>query len=221
MPDRFDVVVVGAGPTGEHAVGILLKAEKKVALVEREFIGGECSGWACIPSKTLLRPTEVQGEADSVAGVSQPSFDWPKIREYRNYMSVDWDDSSRIEGYEKKGVTVVKEAGRLTGPGRVEAGDRVLEADHVILATGSTATVPPIEGLEEAGYWTNREAMEIQEVPESVLILGGGPVGTEFAQLFTRLGADVQLVEKADHLVAREEPELSELLEGVLRKEGV
>src|SRR5436305_10656581 len=136
-------------------------------------------------------------------------------------MSVDWDDSSRIEGYEKKGVTVVKEAGRLTGPGRVEAGDRVLEADHVILATGSTATVPPIEGLEEAGYWTNREAMEIQEVPESVLILGGGPVGTEFAQLFTRLGADVQLVEKADHLVAREEPELSELLEGVLRKEGV
>jgi pyruvate/2-oxoglutarate dehydrogenase complex dihydrolipoamide dehydrogenase (E3) component len=221
MPDRFDVVVVGAGPTGEHALGILLEADKKVALVEREFVGGECSGWACIPSKTLLRPTEVQGEADTVAGVAQPSFDWPKIRDYRNYMTVDWDDSSRVESYEKKGVTVVKEAGRLAGPGRVEAGDRVLEAEHVILATGSSATVPSLEGLEDAGYWTNREAMEIQEVPASVVILGGGPVGTEFAQLFSRLGAEVKLVERADHLVAREEPALSELLEGVLRKEGV
>jgi dihydrolipoamide dehydrogenase len=84
MADRFDVVVMGAGPTGEHAIGILLAAGKELALVEREFIGGECSGWACIATKTLLRPTEVQGEADNVAGVSEPSFDWPKIRDYRN-----------------------------------------------------------------------------------------------------------------------------------------
>src|SRR5437764_8262476 len=142
MPDRFDVVVVGAGPTGEHAVGILLKAEKKVALVEREFIGGECSGWACIPSKTLLRPTEVQGEADTVAGVSQPSFDWPKIRDYRNYMTVNWDDSDRVDGYEEKGVKVIKQAGQLAGPGRVEAGDHLLEADHVLIATGSDPIIP-------------------------------------------------------------------------------
>src|SRR5256714_15280479 len=112
MPDRFDVVVVGAGPTGEHAVGILLKADKNVALVEREFVGGECSGWACMPSKTLLRPTEVQGEAERVAGVSRPALDWGKARDYRNYMTLDWDDSSRVKGYEEKGVSGVKAAGR-------------------------------------------------------------------------------------------------------------
>src|SRR5437763_14266471 len=122
MPDRFDAVILGAGPTGEHAANILLGEEKKVALVEREFVGGECSGWACIPTKTLLRPTEVQGEADSVAGVSQPSLDWPKIREYRNYMTVNWDDSERVESYEERGGKVVKASGRLAGPGKVEAG---------------------------------------------------------------------------------------------------
>src|SRR4051794_13165027 len=220
MPDRFDVVIVGAGPTGEHAVGILNEAGKKVALVEREYIGGECSGWACMPTKTLLRPTEVQGEADTVAGVSEPSFDWPKIRDYRNYITVDWDDSSRIEKYEKKGVTVVKAPGRLTGPGRVEAGDRVLEAEHMIVATGSSSAIPPLDGLDEAGYWTNREAMEMQELPRSVVILGGGPVGTEFAQMYRRFGAEVAVVERADDVVDREDPELCRLVEDVLRREG-
>jgi pyruvate/2-oxoglutarate dehydrogenase complex dihydrolipoamide dehydrogenase (E3) component len=221
MPDRFDAVIVGAGPTGEHAVGILLGEGKKVALVEREFVGGECSGWACIPTKTLLRPTEVQGEADTVAGVSHPSFDWPKIREYRNYMTVNWDDSGRVQGYRDKGVTVIKEAGRLAGPGRVEAGDQVLETDHVLISTGSSPRIPEIDGLEEAGHWTNREAMEIDELPGSVVILGGGPVGIELAQMFRRFGAEVAVVQHADRLIEREEPRLSELLAQVLRKEGV
>jgi pyruvate/2-oxoglutarate dehydrogenase complex dihydrolipoamide dehydrogenase (E3) component len=221
MPDRFDVVVVGAGPTGEHAVGILLGEGMKVALVEREFVGGECSGWACMPTKTLLRPTEVQGEAETVAGVARPSLDWPKAREYRNYMTVDWDDSGRVKGYEDKGVTVVKAPGRLAGPGRVEAGDTVLETDRILLATGSGPTIPPLEGLEDAGYWTNREAMEIDEPPESLVILGGGPVGVELSQLFRRFGAEVALVERAERVVEREDPELSELLAGVLREEGV
>jgi pyruvate/2-oxoglutarate dehydrogenase complex dihydrolipoamide dehydrogenase (E3) component len=221
MSDRFDAVIVGAGPTGEHALGILLDEGKKVALVEREFVGGECSGWACIPTKTLLRPTEVQGEADSVAGVAHPDLDWSKISEYRNYMTVDWDDSSRVESYREKGVTVLKEAGRLAGPGKVEAGDQVLETDAVLLATGSEPNIPDIEGLKEAGYWTNREAMEIQEVPRSLVIVGGGPVGTELAQLFRRLGADVALVQTADRLVEREDHGAGERLGEILRKEGV
>src|SRR4051812_37990038 len=221
MPDRFDAVIVGAGPTGEHAVGILLDQGKKVALVEREFVGGECSGWACIPTKTLLRPTEVQGEAENTAGVSRPTFDWPKVREYRNYMTVDWDDSGRIESYEKKGVTVIKAPGRLAGPGRVEADGRMLETDHVLIATGSAPSIPPIDGLEEAGYWTNRGALEIDDWPSSVAILGGGPVGTEFGQMFRRYGSDVALVQHADRLVEREEPGLGKLLGQVLEGQGV
>src|SRR3954454_3797213 len=221
MPDRFDVVIVGAGPTGEHAVGILNEAGKKVALVEREYIGGECSGWACIPTKTLLRPTEVQGEADTVAGVSHPSFDWPQVRDYRNYMTLNWDDSSRVKSYDEKGVTVIKAPGRLAGPGRVEAGGRVLDTDHVLISTGSAPVIPPLDGLDEAGYWTNRDAMEIKEIPESLVILGGGPVGTELSQMFRRFGAEVAVVEHAEHLIDREEPELGELLANVLRKEGV
>jgi pyruvate/2-oxoglutarate dehydrogenase complex dihydrolipoamide dehydrogenase (E3) component len=221
MSDRFDTVIVGAGPTGEHAANILLHEGKKIALVERELIGGECGEWACIPTKTLLRPTEVQGEADTVAGVSHPSFDWPKIREYRNYMTVNWDDSGRVESYRDRGVTVIKDAGRLAGPGRVEAGDQVLETDNVLISTGSSPRIPPIEGLEEAGYWTNREPMEIDELPRSLVILGGGPVGVELAQMFRRFGAAVAVVQHAEHLVEREEPGLSERLARVLAKEGV
>ena len=221
MPERYDVVVVGGGPAGEHAVGILNGEGKKVALVEREFVGGECSGWACIPTKTLLRPTEVQGEADTVAGVSQPSFDWPEIREYRNYMTVNWDDSDRIESYEKKGIRVVKAPGRLAGPGKVEAGGETLEAEHVLLATGSAPRIPELDGIDDAGYWTNREAMEMNELPRSVAILGGGPVGSELAQIYTRFGAEVSVIQNGEHLVGREEPGLSDLLARVLRDEGV
>jgi pyruvate/2-oxoglutarate dehydrogenase complex dihydrolipoamide dehydrogenase (E3) component len=229
MPERYDAVVVGGGPTGEHAVGILSSAGKKVALVEREFVGGECSGWACIPTKTLLRPTEVQGEADTVAGVSEPSLDWPKIREYRNYMTVNWDDSERVKGYEESGVKGGKGGGGgggsppppLAGPGKVEAGGETLEADHVLLATGSAPRIPDIDGLDEAGYWTNREAMEMNELPRSVVILGGGPVGAELAQMYKRFGAGVSVVQHGDHLVAREEPGLSDLLARILREDGV
>src|SRR6266446_5268790 len=127
MPDRFDVVIVGAGPAGEHAANILLEAGKRIALVEREIVGGECGEWACIPTKTLLRPPEVQGEAENVKGVSRPSFDWERIREYRNYMVADWDDSGRVKSYRERGVEVVKAPGRIAGPGRVEAGGEVLE----------------------------------------------------------------------------------------------
>ena len=221
MPEKFDVVVIGAGPAGEHAVGRMLKGGMKVALVERELIGGECSAWACIPTKALLRPPEARAEARNVWGVSEPTFDWAQIRDYRNYMTRNWTDDKQVEGYVDKGVHVVKAAGRIAGPGRVEAGDEVLETERILIATGSGAVIPPIDGLEEAGYWTNRGATEFQDVPRSVLIAGGGPVGIELAQIFRGLGADAAVVEGNDHLLARESPRIGELVKELLEADGI
>lgn len=221
MADRFDVVIVGAGPAGEHACGWLLDAGKRVALVESELIGGECSNWACIPTKTLLRPPEARAESARAAGVSEPSLDLPELKAYRDYMTSSQDDTARIEGYEGRGVTVVKSAGRLDGPGRVLAGDRVLEASAILIATGSEPIIPPIDGLEEAGYWTNREAVSFDAVPASVAILGGGPAGIELAQLFVRLGSAVSLAQSGDRLLGREDPHVGELIAGYLAEEGV
>lgn len=218
---RFDVVVLGAGPGGEVAVGALGRAGLRVALVERELIGGECSYWGCIPSKTLIRPPEAQHASARVAGVSQPELDWPRISAYRDWMIRSLDDAKEIEGYERRGVTVVKAPGRLAGPGRVEAGDRVLETERVIVATGSDPIVPPIDGLEEAGYWTNREATTFKQVPRSVVMLGGGAVGVELAQVFARLGARVTLVELLDRLLSREDPRVGELLAPALEEDGI
>ena len=221
MPEKFDVVVIGAGPAGEHAVGRMLKAGMKVALVERELIGGECSAWACIPTKALLRPPEARAEARNVWGVSEPTFNWPEIRDYRNYMTRNWTDDKQVEGYVEKGVRVVKAEGRITGPGRVEAGGEVLETERILLATGSDPVIPPIEGLDDAGYWTNRQATEFQEPPKSVLIAGGGPVGIELAQIFRGLGADATVVEGNDRLLARETPRIGELVKGLLEADGI
>ncbi len=221
MPDKFDVVVIGAGPAGEHAVGRMLKAGLKVAIVERELIGGECSAWACIPTKTLLRPPEARDEAKNVWGVSEPSFDWPGIRDYRNYMTRNWHDDKQVEGYEEKGVHVVKAAGKITGPGRVEAGGEVLETERILISTGSYPVIPPIDGLDEAGYWTNRQATEFQEPPKSVVIAGGGPVGVELAQIFRGLGAEATVVEGSDRLLSRETPRIAELVKELLEKNGL
>src|SRR6202011_636179 len=162
----------------------------KVALVERELVGGECAYWACIPSKTLLRPGEVRMEAQRAPGTSAPEQNWKEIAAYRDYMIRDLDDSKQIESYERLGVTVVKGSGRLAGAGRVEVGDRTLHSDRIIIATGSVSSVPSIRGLEDAGYWTNREATTFAEVPDSAVILGGGPVGIELAQMLRRFGAE-------------------------------
>jgi dihydrolipoamide dehydrogenase len=221
MPEKLDVVVIGAGPAGEHAIGRMLKAGLKVALVERELIGGECSAWACIPTKTLLRPPEARDEARKVWGVSEPTFDWPKIRDYRNYMTRNWKDDKQVEGYREKGVHVVKAAGKIAGPGRVEAGGEVLETERILISTGSYPVIPPIEGLEEAGYWTNRQATEFQEPPKSVVIAGGGPVGVELAQIFRGLGAEATVIEGSDHLLGRETPRVGELVKKLLEDDGI
>ena len=189
--------------------------------VERELIGGECAYWACIPSKTLLRPAEVREEATRAAGTSTPGRRWAELVEYRDYMIRNLDDSGEVEGYEKQGVRVVKGDGCLAGPGKVQAGDETLETERVVIATGSGPHIPQIPGLHEAGHWTNREATTLTEVPQSVVVLGGGPVGIELAQFLRRFDADVALVESADLLLAREDVRVSELIADSLREDGV
>jgi dihydrolipoamide dehydrogenase len=155
MSERFDAVVIGLGPGGEVAAGRLLAAGKRVAVIERELIGGECGYWAFIPSKTLLRPTEARAAAGRVAGTGRPDIDWPALRDYRDYMIRHLDDTAQVDSYQKRGATVVRGGARLVGAGRVEVGGEVLEADHVIVATGSEAIRPPIDGLEQATVWAN------------------------------------------------------------------
>lgn len=221
MPDRFDVAILGAGPGGEHAAYALVAAKRKVLLIERELIGGECSNWACIPTKTLLRPTDVSGESQRAAGVVRAALEWPELDRYRDYMTSAGDDSNRVKGYDEMGVTVIKGDGRLAGPGRLSVGEQVFEADAILISTGSDPVVPPIEGLRETGYWTNREATALHEIPESVVVVGGGPVGVELAQFLRRFGCEVSLVEGSPRVAEREDPRVSELLAQSLRADGI
>jgi pyruvate/2-oxoglutarate dehydrogenase complex dihydrolipoamide dehydrogenase (E3) component len=219
--DSFDVVVLGMGPGGEVAASRLLAAGRRVAVVERELIGGECAYWACIPSKTLLRPTDARGEADRAPGVTGARLDWPAIRDRRDFMVRHLDDTAQLHGYEKEGATVVRGAGRITGPGTVEVDGRTLSAGHIIVATGSDAAVPPIDGLDQVPVWTNREATTLREIPERVVVIGGGAVGTELGQFLVRFGARVTILARSATLLSREEPRVGSLLGELLRHDGV
>jgi dihydrolipoamide dehydrogenase len=219
--ERFDAVVLGGGPGGEVVLSTLLKGGLRLALVEREVIGGECSNWGCIPSKTLLRPTELKAKCTRAAGVSTPPLDFDRLAAYRDYMVSHHDDSGRVARYEEEGVTVLKEHGRIAGPGRVEANGRVLETDAIVVATGATAVVPPIPGLVEAGFWTNREATDVAEIPESAVVVGGGAVGCELAEFLARFGSRVTLIQGPPRLADREDPQIGELLGEILEGDGV
>jgi len=220
--ERFDAAVLGAGPAGESAAAALHRQGLRTALIERELVGGECAYWACIPSKTLLRPAEVRSEATRAAGVATPERRWADAVTYRDYMIRNLDDTRQVEGYERDGIRVFKGTAKLCGPGQVEIDEEtLLVAARIVIATGSEPRIPEIPGLEGAGYWTNREATTLREIPESVTIIGGGPVGIELAQLMRRFGARVHLVEAADRLIAREDPRVGELIADALREEGI
>jgi pyruvate/2-oxoglutarate dehydrogenase complex dihydrolipoamide dehydrogenase (E3) component len=225
MSERiFDVVIIGAGPAGEVAAGRLAGAGLGVAIVERHLVGGECSFYACMPSKALLRPGQVLAEARRIPGAAEmvDGLDVPAVFERRDEVVHDLSDDAQLPWLEDRGIALVRGHGRIAGERAVAVGDDTLRARlAVVVATGTEAVLPQIPGLREARPWTNRQAVNAHEVPAALVVLGGGVVGVEMASAFASLGSAVTLLEGADRLLAHEEPFAAEEVSDALAQAGV
>ncbi|MGH3444258.1 MAG: dihydrolipoyl dehydrogenase family protein [Nocardioidaceae bacterium] len=221
-----DVVVVGLGPGGEAVATQLAQAGLDVVGVDRRLVGGECPYYGCIPSKMMVRAADSLAEARRVpglAGAASVSPDWAPVHaRIRDEATTDWDDKIAVDRLTDAGVTFARGQARLTGPRQVEVDCTTYTASRgVVLNTGTEPAVPPIDGLADTPYWTNRDACRLEELPGSLIVIGGGAVGVEMAQAFSRFGVQVSVLEVADRILAVEEPEASALVTDVFGREGI
>jgi pyruvate/2-oxoglutarate dehydrogenase complex dihydrolipoamide dehydrogenase (E3) component len=224
--EQVDVVVMGLGVGGEEAAGRLAAAGLNVVGVENNLVGGECPYWGCIPTKMMVRAGSALAEARRIpglAGASTVSPDWsPVAKRIREAATDDWNDKVAVDRFVGKGGHFVRGTATVVGPGQVKVDDQVYAAGRaVVVATGTTAVIPPIDGLAGTPYWTNREAVEVEELPASLLILGGGAIGAEFSQVFARFGVEVTIIEGSARVLAMEEPESSEVAAKALEADGI
>ncbi len=221
-----DVVVIGMGPAGESVAGQLAEAGLNVVGIDRELVGGECPYWGCVPSKMMIRAAHLLAEARRIPGMAgkvEVLPDWAPVAERIRAEATDnWDDTVAVERFEGKGGRFLRGQGTIVGDGLVQVGEETIRATTgIVLATGTSAAIPPIPGLADTPFWTNREAIQVEELPTSIIVLGGGAIGVELAQVYARFGVEVTVVEAQDRLLPLEEPEAGAVLADVFAVEGI
>src|SRR5438132_12784236 len=226
VAERVDVVVLGMGVGGEELANTLAGNGRRVVGIGINLVGGECPYYGCIPTKMMIRADDMLAEGRRIpgfAGDSTVKADWtPVARRIRDVATDNWNDRVAVERFERKGGHFVRGAGKLAGPGKGSVEGPTYEASRaIVIATGTSPAVPPIPGLDRVKYWTNREAVKVEQLPESLVILGGGAIGVELSQVFARFGVKVSIIEAMNRVLALEEPEASAVLDDVLRRDGI